>query len=197
MTPYSGMLPGHIAGFYTRDECHIDLVALCRFAGVRFVHAAAVGIHPDPGGDGGTVLLDGRPGLRYDVLSVNTGSSPQLDAAARSTDGGGAGITVTPVKPIDGVSARWDRILDRVRAAAKGGGDGAPGGLTIAVVGGGAGGVELALSMQAPTVSAYLPVCVYPCILLSVPIRVSSFPFRSAYPACCLLHPNSLPFASP
>ena len=188
MTPYSGMLPGHIAGFYTRDECHIDLVALCRFAGVRFVHAAAVGIHPDPGGDGGTVLLDGRPGLRYDVRSVNTGSSPQLDAAARSTDGGGAGITVTPVKPIDGFSARWDRILDRVRAAAKGGGDGAPGGLTIAVVGGGAGGVELALSMQAPTVSAYL---------LSVHIRVSSFPFLSAYSAFCLLHPNSLPFASP
>jgi len=31
-TPYSGMLPGHIAGFYCHDECHIDLRRLANFA---------------------------------------------------------------------------------------------------------------------------------------------------------------------
>ena len=150
MTPYSGMVPGHVAGFYSREECHIDLVALCRFAGVRFVHATAVGLQAADGG-GGTVLLDGRPGLRYDVVSVNTGSSPQMEPAmaSRGGDGGQGGVAVTPVKPIDGFSARWDRILDRVRAAADGeGGAGAGAEMTIAVVGGGAGGVELVLSMQ-------------------------------------------------
>ncbi|MHC5833877.1 MAG: selenide, water dikinase SelD, partial [Nostoc sp.] len=31
-TAYSGMLPGHIAGFYSHDECHIDLRPLANFA---------------------------------------------------------------------------------------------------------------------------------------------------------------------
>ena len=34
--PYTGMLPGHIAGHYQRDELMIDLVRLCRFANARF-----------------------------------------------------------------------------------------------------------------------------------------------------------------
>ncbi|NIP98747.1 MAG: bifunctional NADH dehydrogenase FAD-containing subunit/selenide, water dikinase SelD, partial [Akkermansiaceae bacterium] len=42
--PYSGMLPGHIAGFYTHEEAHIDLRRLCVFAGARFVLAPVTGI---------------------------------------------------------------------------------------------------------------------------------------------------------
>ena len=34
-TPYSGMLPGYVAGAYTWRECHIDLARLAAFAGVR------------------------------------------------------------------------------------------------------------------------------------------------------------------
>ena len=38
-TPYSGMLPGLIAGHYRTDEVHIDLLRLCLWAGVRFIDA--------------------------------------------------------------------------------------------------------------------------------------------------------------
>lgn len=71
---------------------------------------------------------------------------------------------VTPVKPIDGFCSRWDQILQRTAdAAADGRVHRAKNGIDaeaaerasdvgravrLVVVGGGAGGVELALSMQ-------------------------------------------------
>lgn len=147
MTPYSGMLPGHVAGNYTKEECHIDLIKLARFAKARVVHATACGI------EGGKVLLEGgRPPVPYDVLSIDIGSAPAMGGAgmgAGSASGSASGKqpltsagAVTPVKPIDGFSARWDHIRSRVLETKTGK-------TTVAVVGGGAGGTELALSMQA------------------------------------------------
>ena len=129
-TPYSGMLPGYIAGHYSYDEVHIDLSRLARFAGARFFRDEALGL--DRGA--GKVLCRNRPPVAYDFLSINIGSTPRMN------DVDGAAEHAVPVKPINGFNERWQLLLDRVRRH-----DGAT---RIAVVGGGAGGVELTLAMQ-------------------------------------------------
>ncbi len=129
-TPYSGMLPGYVAGHYGYDEVHLDLVRLCAYAGARFVRAQVVGIDREAR----QVLLHGRPPLDYDLLAINTGSTPQVAQVQ------GASEHAIPVKPIAAFNARWLQILARVRAG--------QGPRHIAVVGAGAGGVELLLAMQ-------------------------------------------------
>ena len=41
---HSGMLPGYVAGYYSYEECHVDLAKLTSFAGARLVIATATGI---------------------------------------------------------------------------------------------------------------------------------------------------------
>ena len=129
-TPYSGMLPGHVAGHYTHDEIHIDLGPLSRFAGARFCRDEVVGLDLD----GQTVLCRDRPAVPYDVLSIDIGSAPSTD------DVPGAAGSVVPVKPIGTFVARWNALVERVLATGER--------VRIGVVGAGAGGVEMALSMR-------------------------------------------------
>ena len=90
--PYSGMLPGLIAGLYEFDDVHIDLGPLARFAGARLFHGEAVGLDLDQR----SVLCRKRPPVPYDVLSIDTGIAPRLDVE-------GAVEHAVPVKPIGGV----------------------------------------------------------------------------------------------
>ncbi|MEO6623782.1 MAG: selenide, water dikinase SelD [Burkholderiaceae bacterium] len=129
-TPYSGMLPGYVAGHYAFDEVHIDLSRLAVFAGARFICAEVTGLDRAAR----KVVLRDRPAIGYDRLSINIGSTPQTAQVPGATG------HVVPVKPIAQFDQRWLALLDRVRRH--------PGRTTIAVVGGGAGGVELLLAMQ-------------------------------------------------
>nr|WP_279585921.1 selenide, water dikinase SelD [Thiohalophilus thiocyanatoxydans] len=129
-TPYSGMLPGFIAGHYDYDECHIDLGPLARFAGARLYHAEVESLDLD----NKIVHAAGRPPIGYDILSVNTGSRPS------SVDIPGVDDFALSVKPIDVFLNKWDQLIEQVRAGKR------P--FRIVVVGGGAGGVELALATQ-------------------------------------------------
>ncbi len=130
LTPYSGMLPGLIAGHYSCEEVHIDLGPLARFAGARLYHGEVEAIDLEAR----TVQVPGRPPVHYDLLSINTGSRP------RTIDVPGAREHALPVKPIDQWLRDWEALQQRVLAS--------NGDIRIAVVGGGAGGVELALSTQ-------------------------------------------------
>jgi selenide,water dikinase len=128
--PYSGMLPGHIAGHYSHGDCHIDLDALCAGAGVTRIAASVARLDLV----NRVAQSDRAPDLPFDVLSVDTGSTPVL---ARIP---GAGCIGLPVKPVAPFLEQWSRLLDAARAAT------VP--LHIVVVGAGAAGVEMVLAMR-------------------------------------------------
>ncbi len=128
-TPYSGMLPGLIAGHYSFADAHIDLQRLVRFAGAQVVFDEATALEPDRR----VVFCRDHEPVPYDLLSINIGSTPNLSVP-------GAAEYAIPVKPIDQFLHHWEALRARIdtnRAT-----------MRLAVVGGGAGGVELLLSVQ-------------------------------------------------
>ena len=128
--PYSGMLPGYIAGYYDYDEVHIDLRRLCQFAQVRFIQSPVTGLDLREQ----RVQLQGRPSLRFDSASINIGSTPQMLQVP------GAAEWATPSKPVPALLDHWHTIVTEHDAGRT------P--KNLAIVGGGAGGVEMALCMH-------------------------------------------------
>ena len=129
VTPYSGMVPGLIAQNYKKDESLIDLRKLSNFAGSRFIHASATNLDLSKG----LISLDGRPDVRFDILSLDTGSVP------KSSDISGA-ENALPVKPINLFLKEQAKINKEITDK--------PGDYNIVIIGGGAGGVELGLSLD-------------------------------------------------
>jgi selenide,water dikinase len=129
-TPYSGMLPGMIAGLYDHDQGHIDTGPLTRFAQARLYNSEVIGLDLAAK----QVICRDRPPVPYDILSINIGSTPST--------GGIPGVAehAIPVKPIDGFFERFQAARARILQA--------KGRARIGVVGGGAGGVELLLSLN-------------------------------------------------
>lgn len=128
--PYSGLLPGHIAGFYTRESIHIDLLKTCRNAGARFVEQSITSFSPD---DETVECADGSR-FKADLFAINTGAIPNLSTCP------GAMTRVIPSKPVPRLLAGWDLLKQTAWESQH------P--LQIVVVGGGAGGVELCLNMK-------------------------------------------------
>ncbi len=127
-TPYSGMLPGYVSGQYSYDETHIDLRRLAAFAGARFILEETVGLDLDQK----QIQFSARPALDFDLLSINIGSTPFSDAVP------GAAQHATPVKPVPAFLKTWQEIVDGDPDQPR----------TLIIVGGGAGGVELAMSIK-------------------------------------------------
>jgi selenide,water dikinase len=121
---YSGMVPGLVAGRYARRDVEIDVAALAARAGARLVTALLTGVDPRQR----RLHLEGRSSVSYDVASLNLGSAPV------GLDLPGISSTALPARPIAA-------FLDRL-------GPLRPGPRSVVVVGGGAGGVELAFALR-------------------------------------------------
>jgi selenide, water dikinase len=133
--PYSGMLPGYIGGFYTFSECHIQLRDLAQFAHSELVLDSAIGLDlPNK-----QIICQEHPPIDFDWLSIDIGSTPAMAAIP------GAVEYAIPAKPVPQLLAVWDRLVARLESQPEIFGS-RP--LRIGIVGGGAGGVELALTMQ-------------------------------------------------
>jgi selenide,water dikinase len=122
---YSGMLPGFVAGHFTRADLDIDLVRLARFAGARLILGAAVAIDSVKR----EIKVPGRPAVAYDVASVDIGITSHMPSLP------GFDAHATPAKPLAPFATAWDRF----RAGAQD--------PHLAIIGGGVAGVELALAM--------------------------------------------------
>ncbi|MEM9393578.1 MAG: selenide, water dikinase SelD [Pseudomonadota bacterium] len=125
--PYTGMLPGFVAGHYPRDALMIDLVRLARFAGARIIlgRAAALDL------DAKTIALPGRPDIPFDIASLDIGITSDLPSLP------GFDAYAVPAKPLGAFADRWEALLAAPPSAPK-----------IVFLGGGVGGVELALAAK-------------------------------------------------
>jgi selenide, water dikinase len=91
---------------------------------------------------------DGRPPIRYDVLSIDIGITPKTLSIDSMNS-----LDITPVKPIDRFGDRWESVIRRLQeeqssedSCARKYSTTNP--LKFIVVGGGAGGIELAFVMK-------------------------------------------------
>lgn len=130
-TPYSGMLPGLIAGHYRFQDAHIDLRRLCQFASVRYIDGAVERIDTETK----ELHVSGRPAIGADIISINCGITPANEIP-------GAREFAIGVKPIASFHEQWLQLLQTndTNNQTK-----TP--YSISVVGAGIAGVELSLAM--------------------------------------------------
>lgn len=124
IAPYSGMLPGFVAGHYTGDELYIDLVRLARAAGARLILGKAA--HIDRNAQ--QVVLEGGARIGYDICSIDIGITsgmPELEGFAQHA---------VPAKPLDDFARIWEGFC-------KGSGK-----AQVAVLGAGVAGAEVAMA---------------------------------------------------
>jgi len=119
---YSGMLPGYVAGHYSADALSIDLAGLAARAGAKLILGKAVALDA---ARRRVRLADGRE-LEYDVASLDVGSVPAMNVP-------GSAEHVVGVKPFEEFVAAWEALNGRAGR--------------IAVVGGGAAGLEMSMAI--------------------------------------------------
>ena len=125
---YSGMVPGWISGEYARDAGVVDLAGLARAAGARLVLDRCVALDPFAR----SVLTQSHGLLPFDIASVDVGG---VGRAARVLGDDPRLIDVRPIiRFVDRLAETLAQPLVRP--------------LRIVVIGGGAGGFEIAFALR-------------------------------------------------
>lgn len=120
---YSGMGPGLLSRLYSAEEVRFDVKALITSRGGRFQEGRVVGFDPAKG----EAVLEGGSRLSYDLVSFNTGSRIPGERIPGSRE-------AIPVKPIERLLEGRRLLLARSPQDP----------VSVAIVGGGPAGVELA-----------------------------------------------------
>lgn len=120
---YSGMLPGLLAGRYQAEQCRVPLSPLCQACGVELILGRAVDLDPLAQ----RLTLGDERRLTAAWLSLNLGSRPKPLRTVES------GVQLLPVKPFAAFLETWQRWRETPQP--------------LAILGGGAAGVELALAL--------------------------------------------------
>jgi selenide,water dikinase len=125
---YSGMLPGHLAGHYTLEQCSVPLDPLCEAATADFVRARVTKLDLEQR----IALTDGGGVLPFDVVSIDIGPGPEQRAIPGLQH-------ALPVRPIEHLLGAWRALEQRFA--------GTPLPQTLLVIGGGPAGSELVAAM--------------------------------------------------
>ncbi len=133
---YSGTVPGWIAGEYARDEGLVDVAGLAKAAGAQLILDRCVSLDANTR----TVLTQNNGVQKFEIASIDTGGVGRAGSVL------GDDPRVIDVRPIDGFV---DEVARRLASKAV---------QNIAVIGGGAGGVELAFGLRNRTGASRLTV---------------------------------------
>ena len=128
---YSGMVPGLIAGHYAPEECAVSVLSLLAGGRVQWLQRSVSALDAKSQ----VCILDDGSSLGYDFLSVNTG--PVHDRARLEASMPGSRENALFVRPIDAFVELWPRVCSLAEQRK----------LRIALIGGGAAGVELACAV--------------------------------------------------
>lgn len=126
---YSGMLPGTLAGQYQPAEMQVDLVRFCAAVGARLIQSEVCGLDVQQQ----KLMFAERTPLQFDALSIGVGSRP--------VEVPGDEACVVPIKPMQSFLDRLDAKLTSLAKTLS-----RP--WRLAIVGGGAAGVEIACCLQ-------------------------------------------------
>lgn len=126
---YSGMLPAWMAGYAIESELKIDLLPLCKAAGIQWIQENMLGMDAQRR----CIATPSHPHIEYDVLSLNTGAESNLSWLSA------VGNRLLPIRPLSSFVTQWPFILAQATQQPS---------YQLVIVGAGAAAVELAMAAQ-------------------------------------------------